>query len=199
MQSLGFTYMYTANIFATSNGDQIRQGIINIGKLCEGYPPFMHELNSVMPTGYWVEVLNPLIVKLFEPNNETSIIRADGSRYSITSLGHLASFDAGPNQQGKSMSGAPNRSTLANQDSFEAAITQQEETCNQQSLQEHGQNMITADQKSILAHYFAQPEEPQWTTAHSVVNTENTPELSQMAESYSNKIEVSCAALDGIL
>ncbi|KKP02600.1 hypothetical protein THAR02_05288 [Trichoderma harzianum] len=159
------------------NGDQIRQGIINIGKLCEGYPSFMHELNSVMPTGYRVEVLSSLVVKLFEPNNEISVLRADGMRYSIPGLGNLANFDAEPNQQGKSMSGAPNRSTLANQDSSEAAITQQEETCNQQSLQEHRPNMITADQKSILAHYFAQRTESRRTSDHLVINIPDAPEL----------------------
>ncbi|OPB45354.1 hypothetical protein A0O28_0075640 [Trichoderma guizhouense] len=137
------------------NGDQIRQGIINIGRLCEGYPSFMYELNSVMPTGYRVEVLDASTVRFFAPDNEPTILQVGMPRNSTTDLGNRSDFDAEPNQQGKSMSGAPNRSTLANQDGSEAAITQQEET----------------------SRYFTQPTESRRTTDHPVINTPDAPEL----------------------
>ncbi|KAL7910275.1 hypothetical protein GGI35DRAFT_361234 [Trichoderma velutinum] len=160
------------------NGDQIRQGIINIGRLCGGYPSFMHELNSVMPTGYRVEVLDASTVRFFEPDNEPVILQVDMSRHSTTGLDNQAGLDMGPNQQGKSIPEVPNRPTL-NQNSSEAATTQQKETCSQHPIQKHRQNMMTADQKSVLAHYFAQP-----TESESI-------DVSELAHAALNKATVS--------
>ncbi|QYT04574.1 hypothetical protein H0G86_011476 [Trichoderma simmonsii] len=153
------------------NGDQIRQGIINIGRLCEGYPSFMHELNSVMPTGYRVEVLDASAVRLFAPDNEPTILQVGMPRDYSTDFGNRSDFDAEPNQQGKNLSGAPKRSMLANQDSSEAAIAQREET----------------------SHYFAQPTESRRTADHPVIDTIDKPELAlelnKTAKSYGDRIE----------
>jgi hypothetical protein len=151
----------------------------------------MHELNSVMPTGYRVELLDASTVRYFTPDNESTILQVGMSRDSTTDLGNQSGLDVGPNQQGNSMSGAPSSSTLAKQDSPKAAIKQQDETCSQQSLQQHGQNVMNADPKTILAHYFVQPEEPNWTSTHLVVDTKNTLELTKATRSLVEKIKVS--------
>lgn len=155
----------------------------------------MHELSSIMPNGYRVEIIDASTVRFFAPNNAPTILQADVIRHSVTSLDNEADFATEPNQQGKSMSGAPNRSTLANQNSSEAAIMRQEETCNQQSFHGHRQNMMIADKRSILAHYFAQPTESRRTTDHPVIDTMDEPELAHIelnktAESYADRIEV---------
>ncbi|KAJ4857089.1 ARID/BRIGHT DNA binding domain-containing protein [Trichoderma breve] len=140
------------------NGDQIRQGITNIGRLCDGYPSFMHELNSVMPTGYQVEVLDALTVRLFEPHNKQSTIQIGISEPAIMGLNTQDGLDTEPNQQGKSMSEALSRPTLADRNSSEDAMMEQEESCSQQSFQQHRENMMSADLTSISAHYFNEPQ-----------------------------------------
>lgn len=50
---------------------------MNIGRLFEGYPSFMHELNSLLPLGYRVEVVDASRVRLFAPHEEPAIIQVD--------------------------------------------------------------------------------------------------------------------------
>ncbi|PNP58923.1 hypothetical protein THARTR1_01171 [Trichoderma harzianum] len=136
----------------------------------------MHELNSVMPTGHRVEVIDALTVRFLAPDSEPTIIQVGMSNPLTTGLDYQPGLDMGPLQQGKSMSEAPNGPTLANQSSSEAAITQEKGTCSQQSFQEQRQNMMTADQKSILAPY-AQPTESHRTADYPVIDTPDAPEL----------------------
>lgn len=86
-------------MFATSNGDQILQSITNIGRLCDEYPPFMSELNSFMPTGYRIEIIDASTIRLFEPDKEPSILRVGISERFVRGYKAQVDPDAGLNEQ----------------------------------------------------------------------------------------------------
>ncbi|KAL6812345.1 hypothetical protein J3E69DRAFT_376180 [Trichoderma sp. SZMC 28015] len=147
---------------------RVAEGIVNIGRLCGGYPSFMHDLNSIMPSGYRVEIIDASTVRFFAPDNEPAILQVSMARHDTAGLGNEAGLGMGSSEQDKSMSEASNRPTFADQNSSEAVVAHQEE----------------------ISHYFAQTKQSSRTSDHAVIDTKDTPELASAELNKTAKIDV---------